>query len=124
MLERLVEYCRDRLKRGSALPEYDHRHLQRQHYRHLETYATIPTSDDETRDALRCNLCGHLFERSDMATAVDHVAAHSSDRDGEVDVFEERQTHVHVDPLTEQQPGIDIPETESETDSKSETADT
>jgi hypothetical protein len=50
-----------------------------------------------------------------MATAVDHVASHSSDRDGEVDAFEERETHVHVDPLTEQQADIDITETESET---------
>jgi hypothetical protein len=59
-----------------------------------------------------------------MATAVDHVASHSSDRDGGVDVFEERQKYGHVDPLIEQQSDIDIPETESETHSKSETADT
>jgi hypothetical protein len=124
MFDRLLKYCRDRWQRGSTLPEYDYPYLQAQRYRHLETDATIPISDDETRDAIRCNLCGHLFEKSDVATAVDHVAAHSSDRDGEVDVFEERQKYGHVDPLTEQQPGIDITETESETDSKSETADT
>jgi len=124
MFDRLLKYCRDRWQRGSTLPEYDYPYLQAQRYRHLETDATILIGDDETRDAIRCNLCGYLFKKSDMATAVDHVASHSSDRDGEVDAFEERETHVHVDPLTEQQADIDIPETESDTDPKSQNVDT
>ena len=64
-------------------PNVDVEYLETREYAFIETFAEI---DEE--ELIRCNLCGKLFDKREMESAVSHVAGHDQEGAAEIDPFD------------------------------------
>jgi len=75
-------------------PQYDFEYLSDCEYKYIKTFA-----DRDGQDVIRCDICGHYFQPSEICDAFDHVSdRHGDHTEGDIDALAEAPTEeAHFD---------------------------
>jgi hypothetical protein len=69
-----------------SLPRYDLEYLRECEYKHIEIFV-----ERNGTQLIRCNICGRYHNPTEIDTALDHVASHSSHTADEIDALAKKE---------------------------------